>query len=182
MQARIVREELQKCQKAEGINHYQVCHGLAEKYLELLKDAKVSCAERGRLVCGHCAGASGLRRTERLQRRCQEQRVALGRRAVTQRIRARGRDASMPPIGSEEQRTAALCAGTCEGEQGRARILQSPAIVYQAMRPLGPCRFVAALSLRGRAGAPPWAAATSRQAGRAVPSHRSLPGPAPNRS
>ncbi|PWO00776.1 putative NADH-ubiquinone oxidoreductase 12 kDa subunit [Tilletiopsis washingtonensis] len=41
MQARIVREELQKCQKAEGINHYQVCHGLAEKYLELLKDAKV---------------------------------------------------------------------------------------------------------------------------------------------
>jgi len=66
MQARIVREELQKCQKAEGINHYQVCHGLAEKYLELLKDAKVSCAERGRLVvCGHRCGASGLRRAGR---------------------------------------------------------------------------------------------------------------------
>lgn len=41
MEARIVREELQKCQKAEGINHYQVCHDLAQRYMGLLKDAKV---------------------------------------------------------------------------------------------------------------------------------------------
>ncbi|KDN52990.1 putative NADH-ubiquinone oxidoreductase 12 kDa subunit [Tilletiaria anomala UBC 951] len=41
MQARIVREELQKCHKAEGVNHYQVCHELAQTYLDLLKDAKV---------------------------------------------------------------------------------------------------------------------------------------------
>lgn len=41
MEARIVREELQKCQKAEGVNHYQVCHDLAQKYMDLLKDAKV---------------------------------------------------------------------------------------------------------------------------------------------
>jgi hypothetical protein len=42
MEARIVREELQKCQKAEGVNHYAVCKPLVETYLELLKDAKVS--------------------------------------------------------------------------------------------------------------------------------------------
>ncbi|KAK0532634.1 hypothetical protein OC834_002529 [Tilletia horrida] len=41
MQARIVREELQKCYKAEGVNHYQVCHDLAQTYNKLLKDAKV---------------------------------------------------------------------------------------------------------------------------------------------
>ncbi|CAO1617755.1 unnamed protein product [Parajaminaea phylloscopi] len=40
-EARIVREELQKCQKAEGVNHYAVCRPLAETYLDLLKDAKV---------------------------------------------------------------------------------------------------------------------------------------------
>ncbi|UZJ51233.1 hypothetical protein CBS101457_000553 [Exobasidium rhododendri] len=41
MEARIVREELQKCHKAEGVNHYQVCHDLSARYLELLKVAKV---------------------------------------------------------------------------------------------------------------------------------------------
>ncbi|CAO1633886.1 unnamed protein product [Jaminaea pallidilutea] len=40
-EARIVREELQKCQKAEGVNHYAVCRPLVETYMELLKDAKV---------------------------------------------------------------------------------------------------------------------------------------------
>lgn len=42
MEARIVREELQKCHKAEGVNHYQVCNELAKKYHSLLADAKVS--------------------------------------------------------------------------------------------------------------------------------------------
>ncbi|CEH13110.1 nadh-ubiquinone oxidoreductase 12 kda subunit [Ceraceosorus bombacis] len=41
MKARIVREELVKCHKGEGVNHYQVCQPLADRYLELLKDAKV---------------------------------------------------------------------------------------------------------------------------------------------
>lgn len=41
MEARIVRDELQKCHKAEGVNHYQVCNELAKKYLSLLEDAKV---------------------------------------------------------------------------------------------------------------------------------------------
>ncbi len=42
MEARIVREELQKCHKAEGVNHYQACADLAKKYHSLLADAKVS--------------------------------------------------------------------------------------------------------------------------------------------
>ncbi|KAJ9475300.1 putative NADH-ubiquinone oxidoreductase 12 kDa subunit [Pseudozyma hubeiensis] len=41
MEARIVREELQKCHKAEGVNHYQACSDLAKKYHSLLADAKV---------------------------------------------------------------------------------------------------------------------------------------------
>ncbi|CAE6447132.1 unnamed protein product [Rhizoctonia solani] len=41
MEARLVREELQKCQRYEGVNHYQSCKELAEKYIDLLKDAKV---------------------------------------------------------------------------------------------------------------------------------------------
>lgn len=41
MEARLVREELRKCHKFEGVNHYQSCKELAEKYVELLKDAKV---------------------------------------------------------------------------------------------------------------------------------------------
>ncbi|KAJ1307880.1 hypothetical protein OPQ81_001960 [Rhizoctonia solani] len=41
MEARLVREELQKCHKYEGVNHYQSCKELAEKYIDLLKEAKV---------------------------------------------------------------------------------------------------------------------------------------------
>lgn len=41
MEARLVREELQKCHKAEGVNHYQVCNYLTKRYLALLEDAKV---------------------------------------------------------------------------------------------------------------------------------------------
>ncbi|GAC98354.1 NADH-ubiquinone oxidoreductase 12 kDa subunit, mitochondrial precursor [Pseudozyma hubeiensis SY62] len=42
MEARIVREELQKCHKAEGVNHYQACSDLAKKYHSLLADAKIN--------------------------------------------------------------------------------------------------------------------------------------------
>ncbi|KAG9120316.1 hypothetical protein FRC07_004235 [Ceratobasidium sp. 392] len=41
METRLVREELQKCHKFEGVNHYQSCKELAEKYIDLLKDAKL---------------------------------------------------------------------------------------------------------------------------------------------
>jgi hypothetical protein len=41
MEARLVREELQKCHKFEGVNHYQSCKELAERYVDMLKDAKV---------------------------------------------------------------------------------------------------------------------------------------------
>lgn len=41
MMARIVRDELGKCYYREGVNHLQNCGKLRERYLELLKDAKV---------------------------------------------------------------------------------------------------------------------------------------------
>jgi hypothetical protein len=42
-EARLVREEVAKCHRAEGVNHYHACHDLVQHYLELLKDARVSC-------------------------------------------------------------------------------------------------------------------------------------------
>jgi hypothetical protein len=41
MEARLVREELEKCQKSEGVNHYENCRWLTEKYLKMLKENKV---------------------------------------------------------------------------------------------------------------------------------------------
>lgn len=41
MMARLVREELGKCYRREGINHLLNCGKLRERYLELLQDAKV---------------------------------------------------------------------------------------------------------------------------------------------
>ncbi|KAH9481639.1 NADH-ubiquinone oxidoreductase 12 kDa subunit, mitochondrial [Psilocybe cubensis] len=41
MEARLVREELGKCHKAEGVNHYENCKWLSEKYLTLLRTNRV---------------------------------------------------------------------------------------------------------------------------------------------
>ncbi|GHJ90353.1 hypothetical protein NliqN6_6755 [Naganishia liquefaciens] len=41
MEARIVREELVKCQRGEGVNHYKKCHHLAEMYTGMIRDNKV---------------------------------------------------------------------------------------------------------------------------------------------
>jgi len=41
MEARLVREELEKCQRAEGVNHYENCKWLSEKYLTMLRENKV---------------------------------------------------------------------------------------------------------------------------------------------
>ena len=41
MEARIVRDQLQSCYRAEGVNHYEACHELAEKYITLLKENRV---------------------------------------------------------------------------------------------------------------------------------------------
>lgn len=40
MQVRLVHDELQKCHRAEGENHYQVCGPIARVYKDLLKEAK----------------------------------------------------------------------------------------------------------------------------------------------
>jgi len=42
MEARIVRDELIKCQQAEGVNHYAECKHLAELYLKMMKTSKVT--------------------------------------------------------------------------------------------------------------------------------------------
>ncbi|KAG6898199.1 hypothetical protein C0992_003311 [Termitomyces sp. T32_za158] len=41
MEARLVRDELEKCQKGEGVNHYENCKWLSEKYLNMLAENKV---------------------------------------------------------------------------------------------------------------------------------------------
>ncbi|POY76359.1 hypothetical protein BMF94_0556 [Rhodotorula taiwanensis] len=41
MEARLVREELAKCWRTEGVNHYEVCHPLTEKYLDLLRTNRI---------------------------------------------------------------------------------------------------------------------------------------------
>lgn len=41
MEAKIVRENLSKCYKIEGVNHTQKCKHLADRYTEMLRENKV---------------------------------------------------------------------------------------------------------------------------------------------
>jgi hypothetical protein len=41
MELRLVRAELDKCHKAEGVNHYENCRWLAEKYLHMMRENRV---------------------------------------------------------------------------------------------------------------------------------------------
>ncbi|PAV16590.1 nadh-ubiquinone oxidoreductase 12 kda subunit [Pyrrhoderma noxium] len=41
MEAKLVRDELNKCQRAEGVNHYENCKYLSERYIEMLRENKV---------------------------------------------------------------------------------------------------------------------------------------------
>ena len=43
MEARIVRGELQKCYRGEGVNQLQNCKELAERYASMIRENKVSC-------------------------------------------------------------------------------------------------------------------------------------------
>jgi hypothetical protein len=59
MKARIVRGELIKCQRGEGVNHYKHCRELAEMYTGLIRENKVSIickADYSLLLCAssHC--------------------------------------------------------------------------------------------------------------------------------
>ena len=42
MEARIVRTNLEKCYRVEGVNHYENCKHLADRYTEMLRENKVS--------------------------------------------------------------------------------------------------------------------------------------------
>jgi NADH dehydrogenase (ubiquinone) 1 beta subcomplex subunit 10 len=41
MEARLVRDELARCQRAEGVNTNETCQALAERYLAMLRDNRV---------------------------------------------------------------------------------------------------------------------------------------------
>lgn len=41
MEVRLVANELAKCHKAEGVNHYENCAWLSEKYMAMLKENRV---------------------------------------------------------------------------------------------------------------------------------------------
>ncbi|MCJ1352331.1 MAG: hypothetical protein MMC33_002315 [Icmadophila ericetorum] len=41
MMARLVREEMGKCYRREGVNHLEKCGKLRDRYFELLKESKV---------------------------------------------------------------------------------------------------------------------------------------------
>ncbi|KIK96594.1 hypothetical protein PAXRUDRAFT_825781 [Paxillus rubicundulus Ve08.2h10] len=41
MEARLVRDELVKCQRYEGVNSLENCRWLSEKYIEMLQGNKV---------------------------------------------------------------------------------------------------------------------------------------------
>lgn len=41
METRLVRDELAKCWRTEGVNHYETCHHLTAKYLDMLRENRV---------------------------------------------------------------------------------------------------------------------------------------------
>jgi len=41
MEARIVGDQLQSCYRTEGVNHYETCRELSEKYITLLRENRV---------------------------------------------------------------------------------------------------------------------------------------------
>jgi NADH dehydrogenase (ubiquinone) 1 beta subcomplex subunit 10 len=41
MEARLVREELDKCVRHEGVNHYENCRDLSQRYIQMLRDNRV---------------------------------------------------------------------------------------------------------------------------------------------
>ncbi|OZJ05431.1 hypothetical protein BZG36_01616 [Bifiguratus adelaidae] len=41
MEARIIREQLAKCYRTQGVNHYEKCRHLTDLYLQALKENKV---------------------------------------------------------------------------------------------------------------------------------------------
>jgi hypothetical protein len=62
MEARLVRAELQKCYRGEGVNHLQNCKELAELYAGMIRANKV----------GRCTGMGWIRGVGPISRRMRE--------------------------------------------------------------------------------------------------------------
>ncbi|KAF7795969.1 hypothetical protein EIP86_007138 [Pleurotus ostreatoroseus] len=41
MEARIVQDNLQKCYRIEGVNHFENCKHLADRYTEMLRENRI---------------------------------------------------------------------------------------------------------------------------------------------
>ena len=44
MEAKLVRDKLDHCYQTEGVNHMESCKELRERYIDMLRDNRVSCA------------------------------------------------------------------------------------------------------------------------------------------
>ena len=53
MEAKLVRDQLDHCYESEGVNHLQSCKDLRERYLDMLKENRVSNAADV-VVCVEC--------------------------------------------------------------------------------------------------------------------------------
>lgn len=42
MEAKLVRDKLDRCYQTEGVNHLESCKDLRERYIEMLRDNRVS--------------------------------------------------------------------------------------------------------------------------------------------
>lgn len=41
MEARLVRDALDECHRTEGVNHYENCKQLSQRYMQMLKENRV---------------------------------------------------------------------------------------------------------------------------------------------
>lgn len=64
MEARLVRDELVKCQRHEGVNHLENCSWLAQKYIKMLQENKVLSLCYLRAVCLSTSQVKGYKKIE----------------------------------------------------------------------------------------------------------------------
>lgn len=50
VEAQLVREKLDRCYESEGVNHLESCKDLRERYIDMLRDNRVSVSRPTRLV------------------------------------------------------------------------------------------------------------------------------------
>jgi len=64
MEARLVRDELVKCQRYEGVNHLENCSWLAQKYIKMLQENRVRSLWYLHVVCLSASQVKGYKKIE----------------------------------------------------------------------------------------------------------------------